>query len=330
MKIVENCVEGWAKFHRAHHMDSVHKNCTRLSMLWQEKRHGKLSPCVGMWGKILLYGGNLQTQAHLGSVRKQAGVAGGHRRCSKAFPLFHRCMGSAPRQVGAAKTVVNKAYDDGLVSAETVQVFKRVKKLLKRNSNARDTVLTIEQIESLMGALPHHTKTIMATAFYTGMRRGEILSLTWDKVNLEKKVIRLEAGDTKDREPRTIPISKELFPILAAIPRALHDNHVFLYKGKPVRDIRTGLIVACKTAGIPYGRFTKNGFVFHDLRHTFNTYMRKAGVAESVIMEITGHSTREMFDRYNTIDHDDRRQAVDQMSTFLTNLDQFSERQGGK
>ncbi len=168
-------------------------------------------------------------------------------------------MGSAPRQVGAAKTVVNKAYDDGLVSAETVQVFKRVKKLLKRNSNARDTVLTIEQIESLMGALPHHTKTIMATAFYTGMRRGEILSLTWDKVNLEKKVIRLEAGDTKDREPRTIPISKELFPILAAIPRALHDNHVFLYKGKPVRDIRTGLIVACKTAGIPYGRFTKNG-----------------------------------------------------------------------
>ncbi len=229
-------------------------------------------------------------------------------------------MGSAPRQVGAAKTVVNKAYDDGLVSAETVQVFKRVKKLLKRNSNARDTVLTIEQIESLMGALPHHTKTIMATAFYTGMRRGEILSLTWDKVNLEKKVIRLEAGDTKDREPRTIPISKELFPILAAIPRALHDNHVFLYKGKPVRDIRTGLIVACKTAGIPYGRFTKNGFVFHDLRHTFNTYMRKAGVAESVIMEITGHSTREMFDRYNTIDHDDRRQAVDRMSTFLTNF----------
>ena len=43
----------------------------------------------------------------------------------------------------------------------------------------------------------------------------------------------------------------------------------------------------------------------------------KAGVPESVIMEITGHSTREMFDRYNTIDHDDRRKAVDQMSYFL-------------
>ena len=37
----------------------------------------------------------------------------------------------------------------------------------------------------------------------------------------------------------------------------------------------------------------------------FNTYMRKAGVAESVIMQITGHSTREMFDRYNRIDEED-------------------------
>ncbi|MBL7213698.1 MAG: hypothetical protein ISS61_15110 [Desulfobacteraceae bacterium] len=56
--------------------------------------------------------------------------------------------------------------------------------------------------------------------------------------------------------------------------------------------------------------------------HTFNTYMRKAGVAESVVMEITGHSTREMFDRYNTIDEEDARQAVDQFEAFLANVDQ--------
>lgn len=42
------------------------------------------------------------------------------------------------QQIGTAKTVVNKAYDDGMVSAETVHAFKRVKNLLKRNSNARD------------------------------------------------------------------------------------------------------------------------------------------------------------------------------------------------
>jgi integrase len=67
-----------------------------------------------------------------------------------------------------------------------------------------------------------------------------------------------------------------------------------------------------KTAGIPYGRGTKGGFVFHDTRHCFNTNMRKSGVPESVIMKITGHSTREMFLRYDTVDATDTRKAIDQ------------------
>ncbi len=49
--------------------------------------------------------------------------------------------------------------------------------------------------------------------------------------------------------------------------------------------------------------------------------MRKAGVQESVIMEVTRHSTREMFDRYNTIDADDTRNAIDQLEAFLKNVD---------
>jgi integrase len=221
------------------------------------------------------------------------------------------------QETGAAKAVINKAFDNDLVSGETVKVFKRVKKLLKRNANARDKILTLDQFDSLMENLPRHTKAILSTAFYTGMRRGEILSLTWDKVDMESRFIRLEAADTKDKEPRSVPICDELFEILRTVPRALHDEHVFLYKGQPINDIRTGLKEACKTVGIPYGRFVKGGFVFHDLRHTFNTYMRKAGVPESVIMEITGHSTREMFDRYNTIDHEDKTQAVRQLQGFL-------------
>jgi len=49
--------------------------------------------------------------------------------------------------------------------------------------------------------------------------------------------------------------------------------------------------------------------------------MRKAGVPESVIMAITGHSTREMFDRYNTIDLEDAQQAVDKMQSYLSSVD---------
>ena len=62
--------------------------------------------------------------------------------------------------------------------------------------------------------------------------------------------------------------------------------------------------------------------VFHDLHHCFNTYMRKAGVAESIIMRITGHSSREMFDRYNRVYEPDMKDAVAQMGTFPASVDQ--------
>ena len=50
--------------------------------------------------------------------------------------------------------------------------------------------------------------------------------------------------------------------------------------------------------------------------------MRKAVVPESVIMAITGHSTREMFDRYNTVDIEDTRKAIDQLQAYFQSVDQ--------
>lgn len=221
------------------------------------------------------------------------------------------------QEIGSAKTMINKAFDNDLVSGDTLKAFKRVKKMGKRNANARKKILSPDQFNKLMEQLPIHTKWILATGFFTGMRSREITSLTWDRVSLKDRSIQLDAKHTKDREARLIPICNGLYDILKGIPRAIHDEHVFLYRGnagkkpgRPVKNTSKSLSHACEKAKIPYGRFTKDGFIFHDLRHSFNTYMPKAGVQESVIMEITGHSTREMFDRYNTVDVEDRKQAV--------------------
>jgi len=191
-----------------------------------------------------------------------------------------------------------------------------------REDNVRKGFFEPGSFDLLMEYLPEHLRPVVFFGYCTGWRKEEILSLTWDKVDLKNHVIRLEAQDTKDREPRVIPIGEPLYNMLKNMPRAIHSKNVFLFNGKPVRDIRTSLYRACKAVGIETGRNKKDGFVFHDLRHTFNTYMRKAGVQESVIMGITGHSTREMFDRYNTIDSIDKRQAVDQMQAFLASVDQ--------
>ena len=232
-----------------------------------------------------------------------------------------RAPATVDHEIGKAKTMINKACDNKIVGFETRETFRIVKKTLKRGSDVRDRILSLDEFKAFMKNSEGHTRAIVATGYYTGMRKGEILKLTWDKVDLGNRMIRLEAPDTKDKEARNIPICDELYNILVSLPNRIQESsdnsHVFQYKGKPVDNIRGGIKQACKLSGIKYGRFVKGGFIFHDLRHTFNTNMRKAGVPESVIMEITGHSSREMFDRYNTVDEEDARDAINQLEVFF-------------
>jgi integrase len=133
----------------------------------------------------------------------------------------------------------------------------------------------------------------------------------------------LRAEDTKERRTKKIPISKTLRSILMQIPDRQNSKLVFTYAGKPVKDIRDGLKRACEIADIAYGRFVENGFIFHDLRRTFITNARKAGVVRNVSMAITGHSnSRDMNVRYDQIDELDLLNAIDLIEVFLRNVDQ--------
>lgn len=219
--------------------------------------------------------------------------------------------------IGAIRTMIIKAFNNDIVSGDTLRVFNRVGKLLKKNANARDKVLSVEEFDKLLEALPAHSKPIVATGYYAGMRKNEVLKLTWDKVDMKNREIELLATDTKTKKKRKMPICNDLYEILKSIPRSLHDNHVFLYRGKPITDIRSALRRACRDVGIPYGRKIKDGFVYHDTRRTFNTNMDEAGVAEAVTMNVTGHSSREMFDRYRSVKPESRRLAIDKLQAHL-------------
>ncbi len=230
------------------------------------------------------------------------------------------------QQIGAARTMIYKAFDNDLVGGDLLKVFRKTKKLLKRDANRRDRVLSYpDEYERLIAALPHHTRPIVETAFWTGMRRGEIVSLTWDKVDLENRMIRLEAKDTKEGMPKKVPISPTLLAVLMGLPNRLRtsstDGHLFQYKGQSIKgDIRKSLENACRQAEIPYGRYVQGGFIFHDLRHTFTTIARRAGVPRNVIMSITGHTANDMNFRYDTVDEEDLLKAIDQMEDYLANV----------
>jgi integrase len=91
---------------------------------------------------------------------------------------------------------------------------------------------------------------------------------------------------------------------------------VFTYRGKPIKEFREGFNKALEKAGI-------ENFHFHDLRHTFNTNMRKAGVDQTVIMKLTGHKTLSMFNRYNTVDQEDATDAMKRLNLFLSEQKSF-------
>ena len=224
------------------------------------------------------------------------------------------------QEIAAAKAVVNQAFKDDKVGGNILKTFQNVKKFLtgkKLNSNARKRTLSPDEFQTLVESASGYYKPILWMGYDTGMREAEIYDLTWAKVSLKDRVIRLKAEDTKDSEPREIPLSQRLHDILSRLPRGIQDDYpVFTRFGKLIKDARTVLRNACEEAKILYGRFKDGGFVFHDLRRTFTTDMRKAGVQESVIMEITGHARHEVFDRYNQIDLEDKRRAIEKLVEY--------------
>ena len=202
------------------------------------------------------------------------------------------------RELVCLKTIFNKAMKNGRAERNPTQGVK----LLKEN-NERDRVLTSAEYIRLLAASPLHQKPIVKIAYHTGMRRGEILSLTWGQVDLKEGFIRLNPEHTKTNESRIVPLNAELMEMFKVMPRGLSGARVFTFQGNPISYIKVGFVRACKRAEI-------EDFTFHDLRHTFNTNAFRAGVPIPTIMKITGHKSLSMFRRYTTISLDDLKEAV--------------------
>jgi len=68
------------------------------------------------------------------------------------------------------------------------------------------------------------------------MRQGEILELTWDKVDFERYFIRLAGRDTKNGFKRRIPIHPRVREMLSNLPRGLHTGRVSLSRGRHINN----------------------------------------------------------------------------------------------
>ena len=129
-------------------------------------------------------------------------------------------------------------------------------------------------------------------------------------------------SEIMDQDVKVLPIGNhELRRHLVYRVIAGDEDFVFKYANRPIKDLRDGLKRACAKSKIKYGRFIEGGFIFHDLRRTFITNARKAGVRSNVTNNITGHSNRgNMNARYDQIDDSDLIKAIDKIEGYLENV----------
>ena len=138
-----------------------------------------------------------------------------------------------------------------------------------------------------------------------GWRVSELLNMRVSQADVAQRTIRLDPGTTKNRDGREVIMTDAVCNLLGALVHGKNpEDFVFTRdNGKPVRDFRETWKNACTHAGIP-------DLLFHDLRRTGARNLRRAGVAEGVIMKIGGWRTRSVFDRYAIVSRTDMSDAI--------------------
>lgn len=179
-----------------------------------------------------------------------------------------------------------------------------------------------QQIEAVLARLPKPLRPVVEFAYITGWRlHSEILPLEWRQVDFHVGEVKLEAGRTKNGEPRTFPMTADLRKLLKA-RQAEHERLkrqgritplVFfrlVAKGrggvkqpKQIRAFGKARKAACLAAGCP-------GRIPHDLRRSAVRNFVRAGLSEHVAMKLSGHLTPSVFRRYDIVSAADMREAA--------------------
>ena len=139
---------------------------------------------------------------------------------------------------------------------------------------------------------------MLLTGYHTGMRLEEILTLEWDRVDLEKNRIFLPKQLTKTNQARYVPLTSTLRRELAHLKSAdgviRFRGLVFQRDGKKITHTYRTVQTLCEQENVL-------DFRFHDLRHCAATNLADAGVDAETIMAISGHRSIEMYLRYRSV-----------------------------
>jgi integrase len=222
----------------------------------------------------------------------------------------------------AIRAYIDKRQQDGAKNAtinRELAALKRMfsltiaaEKLLRRpriptlqEDNVRKGFFDLDQFRAVLKHLPKDLKPVMEVAYITGLRiKSEILTRQKSHLDLRAGWLRLDPGETKNREGRMFPVTPELRLVLKRqlartrnLERATGQIIPWLFhrEGKPIKSFRRAWLTACKQAGVP-------GRIPHDFRRTAVRNLERAGVPHSAAMAMVGHKTESIYRRYAIVD----------------------------
>jgi integrase len=224
------------------------------------------------------------------------------------------------REAGVAGGTINRSLQ---LLSRMFHLLKQRKRLdvpipyfpKQKENPPREGFVEDRDFRSLLSALPRDLHPLALFCYYTGVRYGEAVSIRWTQVNLERREITLGAAQTKNGEPRIAPLTDELASMLGKMFRS--SGTVF-----SVRNFRKEWEKACVKIGLgawtckacettsprmhcpkckKRRRCTYSGLKFHDFRRSAVRNLADIGVQEKVVMSISGHKTRAIYDRYNIV-----------------------------
>jgi integrase len=223
----------------------------------------------------------------------------------KAKRLAAGCMpGTVNRELMLLKGMLSKAVEWKYLIASPAAAVKPIK-----GSGSRTRILTPDEQQALLVAYDTRrrqaVKPIIELLLITGARLGEILGLRWaDTVGGYLRFI-----NTKNGKPRRLPMTARMTEVLASVARS---DTMFVFvsgrSGTRYTRILTGFKAAVKAAGID-----PTGVVLHTLRHTALSRMMDAGLDVRTIMEISGHSSMAMLERYT---HPTEQRKAEALNTY--------------
>lgn len=226
---------------------------------------------------------------------------------------FCKTAGTYMRYRAMLMAILHAAIEKGWLRELPKMPVRREKKTKAR------MWLTREQWTALCNELPAHMKPMATFAIETGLRQANVLGLTWDRVDLKNGTVWVEGEDAKEGLGIAVPLSEGALHVLKILKLGLPTNthgHVFTFRGKPVKEVKTAFIAACVRAGVGSyvdGRYV--GFTWHGFRHTWATWHRLDGTPLDVLQKLGGWTDPRMVQTYAHFSPDYLKQFVNKRKT---------------